>query len=582
MLAGILNLLLLKAYVLTICQANPDTQRNSVAIVGGSISGTFSARYLADYDTDCSLSIVLFEPTESLASLTTISEEASQTSYQTSRVASIQIPTREDGGTDIVEAGASVFYSTSYLVQEMIHNDADLQLQVVNRTTNMGVYEGNGKWPLLMTNPPDITGGRISQMTWRKLLLVGRYSWELVGVIRQCQIVLNGLARIPLLLQSLEEDSFFDSPLSLWEASGLAQIVSMPWEAFLARHGVGKTVSWLRSLLPYQGSLRNELLTALSLAFYNQDNSQLNALAGLGSLVAAIATSVESFSVVGGNYKLILSAWKQAEKLRTERCQPKAHIERRTMRVTTILGHANGGFTLYSDQEILGKFDNVILACPMQLARINFVIQSHWDHDVIQSMPLAGLVDPHQERDNNQERHEGNDLLPRKLPDSATRPYTRTVTTVVGNGFLNSSFFSIKSMMPDPVLLNVPGKLDTFNITSIERLSDDVYKIQSSDTLTVQALETLFGLQSKVLHVQRWSGGAFPNYQGKGTSLPFVLYDIEAAQQSSALFYPNAMEQSSLASMEISAIGARAVSKLIAMRIGLVRATRRQERSDEL
>ena len=70
-------------------------------------------------------------------------------------------------------------------------------------------------------------------------------------------------------------------------------------------------------------------------------------------------------------------------------------------------------------------------------------------------------------------------------------------------------------------------------------------------------------------------GGATPNYLGgQGYTTDFLLYDgatgFEGHSSSGALYYPNAMEQSSLSSMEISAVGAKAVAKLIAKRLNMI------------
>ena len=68
--------------------------------------------------------------------------------------------------------------------------------------------------------------------------------------------------------------------------------------------------------------------------------------------------------------------------------------------------------------------------------------------------------------------------------------------------------------------------------------------------------------------------GATPNYQGSGTPLGFLLYDgavgFEGHTKSGGVYYPNAMEQSSLSCMEICAVGARAVAKLVARRLDLI------------
>ena len=68
-------------------------------------------------------------------------------------------------------------------------------------------------------------------------------------------------------------------------------------------------------------------------------------------------------------------------------------------------------------------------------------------------------------------------------------------------------------------------------------------------------------------------GGATPDYQGRGNSVGYLLYDgatgLGGHTNSGALFYANAIE-SSLACMEASAIGAKSVAKLVARRLDIL------------
>jgi len=101
--------------------------------------------------------------------------------------------------------------------------------------------------------------------------------------------------------------------------------------------------------------------------------------------------------------------------------------------------------------------------------------------------------------------------------------------------------------------------------------------------------DLLFGSNHKVEYVQFWGGphgGATPDYQGQGLATNFLLYDgatgFSGVTSSGALYYPVAMEQSSLACMEIAATGAKAVAKLVAERVGLLERRIEEEVRDEL
>ena len=135
----------------------PLSNAYKVAIIGGGISGTFTAKYLAEYDVnhqsssngsgrDCLLDeIVVYDvsppPTgftndednddrsttdsnEDTEEPTTkklqLSSEPRPSNYQGSRVSSIKL---QDGS--VVELGASIIYNGNKLVVDMIDNDPD-------------------------------------------------------------------------------------------------------------------------------------------------------------------------------------------------------------------------------------------------------------------------------------------------------------------------------------------------------------------------------------------------------------------------------------------------------------------------
>lgn len=103
------------------------------------------------------------------------------------------------------------------------------------------------------------------------------------------------------------------------------------------------------------------------------------------------------------------------------------------------------------------------------------------------------------------------------------------------------------------------GKESLQNVTAITQLksSTGVYKMFSNDKLSKENLAKLFGDGVQLEYVKFWGGphgGATPDYQGKGVAHDFMLYDgalgLEGHTKSGGLFYPSAMEQSSLACME--------------------------------
>lgn len=554
-----------------------------IAVIGGGISGSFFTKYLVDYDSKCELeSFTIFEPYPVIETIKTkdVAVSADNANFQGSRVASLEL---DDGS--VVEVGASVLYKGFYLVLDMLRkggletdepfatgkddNDA------ANLRDGMGIYDGNGAWALLTTGVPGFL------KRWQMVL---RYNWDLLKVSKICQQALSKFATLPAMLASTNPEFFFDTPQDVWEALGLSKAVHNSYDQLLDVIGLSNEMSWWRKYLPYQGILRKELLTAINLVNYNQDNANVNGMVGLGSFAAS---SGGLMSVKGGNYQIIHSAFQQAVQNRDAHCIRKGTVTQVIKRVTTVVGDLEG-LSLFSGEEELGEFDIVILAAPLQQSQIHFLIQSHFDRSVVQPMPLGGRVKAH----DTEVPEDGHIMLPESVPDSAVRPYKQVVTTVVRDAVLSLDAFhkAQESELPRSIVMTADGKAATHNITAITQItSDGVYKVFSDERLSAQTLSELFGSACKASFVKVWGGpfgGATPDYQGKGVTTPFLLYDgaigFKGHTSSGALYYPVAMEQSSLSSMEMAAIGAKAVAKLVAERVGLLERRVEEDVRDEL
>lgn len=549
-----------------------------IAIIGGGISGSFTAKYLADYDVNCTLnSITIFDPVSPSSSMDP--EREPDDDWQGSRVASVRL---DDGS--IVEVGASIAYKGFYHVIEMIQDDSSLEMgppfntgsnsMDPKRRSGLGIFDGSQSWKLLTSGYSSIIAS---------FLMIWRYNYDLLKMDRFCKQALKSFAKFPSTLKSLEADTFFESPDALWDSASLTPAVHNSFDALLDEIGIPEDLPWYRRYLPYQGSLRKELLTAVNLVNYNQDNSEVNGMVGLGSFAA---TAGGLFSIVGGNYQVIQSAKYQATQASLTHCNGNVQIEQIPKKVTDVVGGSASKLQLYSDQDDLGEFDIVIVATALQHSRIKFSVQSHVDENVLQPMPLAGMVN------SDISSNEGGDFsLPRPLPDSAVRPYTQVVTTVVENGTLSADAFGLLEQdLPRSIMLTRRGKSTLHNITAITQIaSDGLYKMFSNEKLSGQVLTDLFGPHHNVAYVKKWGGphgGATPSYQGQAGSLGFVLYDgavgFEGHTTSGAVYYPNAMEQNTLSCMEICAIGAKAVSKLIARRLGFIQPAQSSKFHDEL
>lgn len=253
-------------------------------------------------------------------------------------------------------------------------------------------------------------------------------------------------------------------------------------------------------------------------------------------------------------------------------------------RVTSVIAKMET-MQLFSGEESLGDYDVVILAAPLQQSRISFFVQSDKDDAILHDMPLFGDTI-------NMEEHEAEDLQklkPTQLPDSVSRPYTQVVTTVISNATLQSSHFYLDNDkdLPRGIYMTENGRESEFGITAISQItSDGIYKLFSSTVLEERTLSLLFGYGYVAEYTKVWGGeygGATPDYRGQGKTVKYALYDSSVdGATGSVLYYPNAIE-ASFACMELSAIGAKSVARLAAVRLGLIVPTdTTQETSDEL
>jgi len=574
-----------------------------IAIIGSGVSGSFTAKYLVDYDTECSLEQidifdVVLPPVEEVGlgehnnnNHKTTDELTSSEYFQGGRVASLKL-----GDGTIVELGASVAFDGFYFVSQMLkqakiqtgrpfHTGTIHDLQTTqDLRIGMGIYNGNGDFPLLTS--------KIKSSWWKLLTFLYRYNVDLVRLKSATDRMLPSYYSIHHMLESDRDDSFFESPDEMWQKVGLSKAVHATFEELLDALGIPNELQWWRKWLPYQGNLREELLEAATLCNYNQELSKVNGFVGLGSFIAA---EDDLYSVIGGNHQIVTTALEQAQQNRASKCPTnKPEIRILNERITSVIGDLVDGMELYAGEKQLGTYDTVILAAPLQQCRISFSIRSHMDGAVLQPMPLNGMVDTEQT-----EAEDGHDVFPKPLPDHAVRPYTQVVTTVVSNATLQADYFQIpESDLPRSILHSKKGKASNFNITTITQITSSsnssggghVYKIFSDGILTTDILTQLFGPWYTLEISKVWGGpwgGATPDYQGHGQTLNYMLHDTavgfegDPSTKGGSLYYANAQE-SAFAAMELSAIAAKSVAKLIAKRYNFITPQYETASSEEL
>ena len=633
------------AALLPLLLLSTSSWARKVGIVGGGVSGTFAARYLADYDVDggrggggegrgCKLDeIVVFDvsPPPGAAAdgddaaadpargrPTSSSSDPRPPARQGSRVASAALG---DGST--VELGASIIYGGNRLVVEMMAADPEhlVKGEPMNQgkrepedeeddeeeeePDGVGIYDGEGRWALNTAGlfpylPPSLRKVAVG------LYMAWRYNLDYLRLRRAVSGAVASFESIYLLLNDTSSDvGYFSSPADMWEASGLDGPSRVSYGELLDALGVSRCDGWFR--LPGSGCLRDELLAATTINTYNQDTDEMNGLVGL---VSHVPVEGELFSVVGGNHKLMGSAIRQARRryddsdCRSDDGDVGGRVRWRTATVSSVVG-TEGTLDVYSDGgDLLGNFDVVILAAPLQQARVDFLVESPGglDGSVLHPMPLAG-VHPNGDPDDGDEgrgdksggvykesesNEHGGRLFAPPLPPVATDPYASVVTTVVSNATLNASHFGLPPEGPWPrtILVTARGRelegISTLTVLSRRR---GLVKTFSTDELDGERRRELFGPHHVVEYEQSWGGhdsgrfgGSVPSFKGgrpKDDSMPYLLYDggshwgRKGGEEGPALYYANAVEGSA-AAIEISAIGARSVAKLVARRLGMI------------
>jgi prenylcysteine oxidase / farnesylcysteine lyase len=550
-----------------LCKLLLASRSHRIAVIGGGISGTFLSKYLLEYDKNCSIEeLVIFDPhvtTSTTQERSLLSKNLSNWDEQGSRATSNII----ERGT-LVEMGAqSSFHRGNHFVMEMIQSDSALNVEERwSLSTGLGIYDGNGDWKFLVTN---------GSQWWTWTVLMWKYNYDLIMLLRASRRLEYAYDLLSHFLNSQHETTFFENASDMWISLRLGKAVYSTFPEFLDAWGICKSIedlSWWRRMLPYQRCIREELLTAIVLKYHNQDLSQVNALVGLDSFVAF---QKQEYTLVGGNDKIIPSAFHQAQlaSLRCQNCNAKSVFRHMPHQISTAVATMDD-IKLFSKDQNLGSFHIVILAAPLNVLGIDFFVQSEKDESVLQPMPFD-VIDMENHKPEDGERP----MMPQSLPDFVSRPYTQVVTTLVSDALLNISHFNIIKSIPCQILMTQRGKISEHGIVSISKISKEngVYQLLSNEELTMQQLRQIFGHKVIKQAEKVWGGknsGISPDYQGYGWTTGYLLYDaglgIKGHTKGSALYYTNSIE-TSLSGMEMSAVSAKSVAKLVAKRLELVK-----------
>jgi len=392
----------------------PLALSSSIAIIGAGIGGTFTSKYLTELlppDDLCDTHIVIYEAD-------TIG----------GRVRSQEIL---NFSNTVVELGASIAYTGNKYIAEQALRNFYLKVPAEDDPSKtFGIFNGDSfsfmeaQWAFV----PSF----VSKL-YNKACLLYRYHWSLTGLTNLVKQAVSSFEQIYKLQE--EQQQAFTTPDELWNTVGLGNYTNISFSELLSTHRLDEDVS------PFQ----SELAAAVNRVNYNAPNHELSALAGLVSFVPMISGSL--FAIDGGNQLLAASALDDTLQA-FESCplthpnhphNPKGLLQ--FHKITQIIYHPNltdgGKFSLYhrqrrpvtpvaqtseagpdgergeetagedpQEQEYevvnvwLGDYDHVVLACPLQLAQIDFFIspslEPHHQGDPgkVRSLSLQLTTDP--------------------------------------------------------------------------------------------------------------------------------------------------------------------------------------------
>ncbi|EJK70915.1 hypothetical protein THAOC_07687 [Thalassiosira oceanica] len=606
-----------------------------VGIVGGGISGTFAARYLAGHDAGgggrgkCALDeIVVFDvspppgsdPEAAGGPLIRSSSDPRPPTRQGPRVASV---TLADGST--VELGASIVYGGNRLVVEMMDGDPenlergepmntgkrDPEDGSEEEPSGLGIYDGEGRWALDTASLFPYLPRPLRRIAV-PLYTLWRYNLDYLRLRRAVADAVASFEHIYAMLNDTSSDvTYFPGPAEMWEAVGLDGPSRVSYGDLLDALGVSRCDG---PRLPGAGMPPGR-------APGGHDDQHVRAGPGRDERPRRAGVS----RARGGGALQRRRGEPQADGVGQARrsydgsdCGPDGgggdRVRWHTATVGSVVGTEDTLDVYSEDGDLLGQFDAVILATPLQQARIDFLVESPGglDGSVLHPMPLAGLhpnLDPDDDGERGGEggggegrRSESNEHGRRLFaPPSPRRD--RPLRRLRRHHRRQQRHVQRVAPRPSPagpwprtILVTARGRdLEGISTLTILSKARGLVKTFSTRELGLEKRTELFGPDHVVEYEQAWGGrdsgrhgGSVPSFAGgrpRDDSMPYLLYDggshwgraggdgdsgsPRRRHAGPALYYANAVEGSA-AAIEISAIGARSVAKLLARRLGMI------------
>lgn len=346
-------------------------------------------------------------------------------------------------------------------------------------------------------------------------------------------------------------------------------------------------VQYIHDYLHSYSNFASEFVSAASITNFNQQNLQLNALAGLVSLLPAVDPRL--YSIKEGNQKLAEGTFAAAK--------ANLHLNSAVREITAVVGNrggSSGGGSAKENKEVesIQKFKITVGDC----IENNTDTSSPTYDDFYDAVIIATPFHNHPGRSGNGTVGDGGAFLNItgvSLPTIPRRNYQMTIVTII-KGALRPTFFGLPpGPMPysksfrnelsfvafflfsfsliihfllhftDSILVTEEGssflRVPFNSISKITSTSGfkGLYKIFSKKPMPDTWLSMLFDNGYEVAAYQEWAG-AYPAFDPPENYPPFQL--------SQGLYYANAWENAASA-MEMTALGGRNVALLAAQHL---------------
>ncbi|KAJ1490787.1 Prenylcysteine lyase [Baffinella frigidus] len=342
--------------------------------------------------------------------------------------------------------------------------------------------------------------------------------------MRLKQVVSDDLAKFMKIYPLQDRGVAFETPNAMFAALGLLENTEQTIKGYLSDQGVS-------------GSILTELVHAPMKVHYNQGTG-INALAGVISLCPLITGEI--FKIGEGNKQappapatLLLSGALIVAGLLAK----YANSTETSTRITDVVIDGGGQYTVWNGEESKGVFDAVIIATPLEQARISISLQ-------LGEPPIALSLPPRE--------FQTTIATWVKSPGGVLKGVFRRSPS----GFL-SRLFGREKQAPNVIYLTEEGTREDFS--SLGRYGDH-YKFFSTQPLSEATLQRVFGKGGyEILTTRSWL--AYPQFNPPEKFASFVPVKGEN------IFYPSAIETAASA-LEVAALGARNTAILACRALG--------------